>query len=219
MSTKNHSLTRRSFVAGAASAAASCALSQSPAAADHHDDDVALIAITLDLEMSRNFPIWEDRQWDYQKGNLTDEVKKYTLDACRRVKDRGGVIHSFAVGRVLEHASVDWLKEIAAEGHPIGNHTYDHVYVLAKELDNLQFRFQRAPWLVDGMEVEDVIRQNILMTREGLKQRVGIEEAGFRTPGGFAGGCTIMRTSKNCSWTWAISGSAALTPVSAASKT
>ena len=115
MSTKNHSLTRRSFVAGAASAAASCALSQSPAAADHHDDDVALIAITLDLEMSRNFPIWEDRQWDYQKGNLTDEVKKYTLDACRRVKDRGGVIHSFAVGRVLEHASVDWLKEIAAE--------------------------------------------------------------------------------------------------------
>ena len=37
----------------------------------------ALIAITLDLEMARNFPKWEDTHWDYEKGNLNDEAKKY----------------------------------------------------------------------------------------------------------------------------------------------
>ncbi|MFN0055855.1 MAG: polysaccharide deacetylase family protein [Planctomycetales bacterium] len=41
------------------------------------------------------------------------------------------MIHFFCVGRVLEQPNVDWLKEIAAAGHPIGNHTYDHVAVLA----------------------------------------------------------------------------------------
>src|SRR5437870_6717288 len=32
--------------------------------------DKALIAITLDLEMVRNFPRWEDTHWDYEKGDL-----------------------------------------------------------------------------------------------------------------------------------------------------
>src|SRR5207245_1618409 len=39
----------------------------------------ALIAITLDLEMSRNFPRWEDTHWDYEKGNLNEETKRYTV--------------------------------------------------------------------------------------------------------------------------------------------
>ena len=46
------------------------------------DDNKALIAVTLDLEMSRNFPTWEQTHWDYKKGNLNDETKKYTLEAC-----------------------------------------------------------------------------------------------------------------------------------------
>ncbi len=90
--------------------------------------DKAQIAITLDLEMSRNFPNWEDTRWDYQKGNLTQAAKEYTVGACRRVKERGGVIHTFVVGQVFEQPDVEWLKQIAAAGHPIGNHTYDHVY-------------------------------------------------------------------------------------------
>ena len=38
--------------------------------------DKALIAITLDLEMSRNFPTWETTHWDYHKGDLNDDSKK-----------------------------------------------------------------------------------------------------------------------------------------------
>ena len=32
---------------------------------------------------------------------------------------------------VLLSAVVDWLKEIIREGHRVGNHTCDHVYLLA----------------------------------------------------------------------------------------
>ena len=131
------------------------------AAVADEDADQALVAITLDLEMSRNFPTWEDTHWDYEKGNLNGDTKRYTVEACRRVKAVGGVVHAFAVGRVCEQENLDWLKQIAAEGHSIGNHTYDHVNVCAKTPEQTQFRFQRSPWLVEGQTAEQIIAENI----------------------------------------------------------
>jgi hypothetical protein len=151
-------------------------------------DDRALIAITLDLEMSRNFPVWTDTHWDFEKGNLNEETKRYTVEACRRVKAQGGVVHCFAVGRVFEQESVAWLQEIVQAGHSVGNHTYDHVNVLATRAQDIQFRFQRAPWLIAGRAPADVIRDNIRLTTAAMKARLGIDPAGFRTPGGFADG-------------------------------
>jgi hypothetical protein len=151
-------------------------------------DRTAMIAITLDLEMSRNFPLWEDTHWDFEKGNLDDATKKYAVEAARRVKKAGGVIHFFCVGRVLEQENVDWLKEIVEAGHPVGNHTYDHVYVLAEKPEDIQFRFHRAPWLMRGKEPKEVIADNIRTATDAMKTRLGIEPAGFRTPGGFASG-------------------------------
>ncbi|HRA89814.1 MAG TPA: polysaccharide deacetylase family protein [Planctomycetaceae bacterium] len=145
----------------------------------------AQIAITLDLEMSRNFPRREDLHWDYKKGNLNDATKRYAVDAGQRVKERGGRIHYFCVGRVLEQPDVTWLQQIADDGHPIGNHTYDHVNVLAQKPSDLQFRFQRSPWLIEGRSPADVIQENIRITTLALKQRIGIDNRGFRTPGGF----------------------------------
>ncbi|MDX1928484.1 MAG: hypothetical protein SFV81_18285, partial [Pirellulaceae bacterium] len=46
----------------------------------------AQIAITLDLEMARNFPRREDLHWDYEKGNLDEATKKYAVAAGQRVK-------------------------------------------------------------------------------------------------------------------------------------
>jgi len=148
----------------------------------------AIIAITLDLEMSRNFPTWETTHWDFEKGNLNDETKKYAVEAARRVKERGGRIHFFALGRTLEQENIDWLAQIAEAGHPIGNHTYDHVNVKATKAADIQFRFQRSPWLIEGRQLADVIRENIRLTSAALKSRLGIEAAGFRTPGGFGSG-------------------------------
>jgi len=148
----------------------------------------ALIAVTLDLEMSRNFPTWETTHWDYEKGNLNDESKRYAVEAARRVKAHGGVLHSFAVGQVFEHESVSWLEEIVSSGHPVGNHTYDHVNVLANEREKIQFRFQRAPWLMEGRSIPEVLRDNISRCTLAMKTRLGVSPVGFRTPGGFSNG-------------------------------
>jgi hypothetical protein len=148
----------------------------------------AQIAITLDLEMSRNFPNWENTHWDYDKGNLDQATRRYAREAGRRVHARGGRIHYFCVGRVLEQPDVEWLKELASEGHALGNHTYDHVYLLASDPSQLQFRFQRAPWLVEGRAIQDVLRENIRLTTQALRARIGVDNVGFRAPGGFAQG-------------------------------
>lgn len=174
------------FLAGRSPGAEDVAIERRRALAG--DKNKALVAITLDLEMSRNFPQWESTQWDYEKGNLNAETKAYAVEACRRVKAAGGVLHTFCVGRVLEQENVDWLKEIAAAGHPVGNHTYDHVHFKAPTLKDLQFRFARSPWLVEGREVADVIAENVRLTNLALKERAGIDVAGFRTPGGFTNG-------------------------------
>jgi hypothetical protein len=191
---------RRRFLAQAAAGASAAAAAMCGAAhgrarvaAGHPESSVAtdrapLVAITLDLEMSRNFPDWETTHWDYEKGNLNDETKRYAVEACRRVNARGGVVHAFAVGRVFEQENVDWLREIAEAGHPIGNHTYDHVNILATKAEDLQFRFRRAPWLIAGKTTAEVIAENIRLTNVALKERLGIAPAGFRAPGGFADG-------------------------------
>jgi peptidoglycan/xylan/chitin deacetylase (PgdA/CDA1 family) len=176
---------RREFLAATAAAAGAVALgSHAPAAGD----DRALIAITLDLEMSRNFPRWEDTHWDYEKGNLDDATRHYAVGVAKRVKERGGIAHFFLVGRALEQPDAGWLQELIAAGHPIGNHTYDHVNVLATKPADVQFRFQRAPWLIEGQPVPEVIRENIRLTSAAMQTRLGTWPVGFRTPGGFADG-------------------------------
>ena len=180
-----YGLSRRKFLVGAAAGATA---SLRAAEKDRELQDKALVAITLDLEMLRNFPTWETTHWDYEKGNLNDEAKSYAVEACRRVKSYGGVLHNFAVGQVFEHESVEWLQGIVAAGHPVGNHTYDHVYVLARKHEEVQFRFRRAPWLIEDRSVRDVIRDNISKCSLAMKTRLGIAPDGFRTPGGFANG-------------------------------
>jgi peptidoglycan/xylan/chitin deacetylase (PgdA/CDA1 family) len=123
-------------------------------------------------------------EWNYEKGNLTEPVKQYVVEACRRIKAKGGVAQLFVVGRVLEQEDVDWLKEVLREGHPVGNHTYDHVNVWASRPEDLQYRFARAPWLIQGKSVPEVIRENIRLTDSAMQQRTGARPLGFRTPGG-----------------------------------
>ncbi|HEY4307910.1 MAG TPA: polysaccharide deacetylase family protein [Pirellulales bacterium] len=195
LKTTAHAIGRRDFLCAtaaslAALAAARTGRSTEPAAKalTAGEPQSALVAITLDLEMSRNFPNWEDTHWDYEKGNLNEETKAYTVEACRRVKAAGGVVHLFAVGRVCEQENLDWLRGLAADGHHIGNHTYDHVNVLARQPGEVQFRFKRAPWLTAGQSAEQTIADNIRLTTVALRERTGIKVDGFRTPGGFQKG-------------------------------
>ena len=178
------SLSRRKFISSTAALATNSSVllaSTKPTI----ERTKAQIAITYDLEMSRHYPKRGQTEWDYQKGNLDTATKQYSLEAGEIAAQRGVRIHFFAVGRVLEQADVEWLKTLSKQGHAIGNHTYDHINVLAATAEQTQFRFQRAPWLVEGKSVHDVIRENIKMTQVALRRRVGIKQNGFRTPGGF----------------------------------
>jgi len=152
------------------------------------DRPPAHVAITLDLEMSANFPRWEDTHWNFEKGNLDEDTKKYAVEVARQVKARGGAVHFFLVARVLEQDDVDWLLGIIRDGHRVGNHTYDHVNVKATRPAEIQARFQRAPWLIEGQSPAAIIRENIRLASAVMKSRLGIEPAGFRTPGGYANG-------------------------------
>ena len=175
---------RRQFLAGslATTVAASTAWTATTAPTDKPK---AQIAITLDLEMSRHYPRRGLTEWDYQKGNLDEPTKKYALEAGKLVKQRGGLLHYFCVGRVLEQPDISWLQQLDQLGHPIGNHTYDHVNLKATTPEMAQYRFRRSPWLVKGKTVPEILRENIRLTTIALKERAKIDVNGFRTPGGF----------------------------------
>jgi peptidoglycan/xylan/chitin deacetylase (PgdA/CDA1 family) len=193
---RNNSLevSRRKFLAASLSVGGALLLAQGTAGGAEQKESPerrkgkAQIAISLDLEMVRNFPRWEDAHWDFEKGNLTDAAKNYAVEAARRVKAHGGVVHFFLVCRALEQENVDWLREIIRTGHAVGNHTYDHVYIRADKMDDVQYRFKRAPWLVEGKTPIEVIKENIQLANAAMKSRLGIAPAGFRAPGGFADG-------------------------------
>lgn len=179
--------TRRRFLASALATGAGLAFPARSRAADDRSDR-ALIAITLDLEMSRHYPTHDQTHWDCEKGNLDDATRRYASEAALRVRERGGRIHFFALGRTMEQEDVSWLRDIAADGHPIGNHTYDHINVKATRPEDIQARFRLAPWLIAGKEPAAVIAENIRLANVALKERAGINAAGFRTPGGFPDG-------------------------------
>jgi peptidoglycan/xylan/chitin deacetylase (PgdA/CDA1 family) len=205
MTNRFHS-SRRQFLAGSAAAVGAGFLGRAMGATETARPRRAQIAITLDLEMARNFPTWETAHWDYEKGNLNDETKAYAVEAARRVKAAGGVAHFFLVGRALEQPNVDWLKQLVQTGHRIGNHTYDHVNLLAQKPEEIQFRFKRCPWLIEGRQVADVIRENIALANAAIKTRLGVDAAGFRTPGGFAEGLAgredLQKILRELGFTW-----------------
>src|SRR3954468_18987320 len=113
---RENQMNRRDFLRATSAAAAGAAFlaSSRESLAAEPAKGKAQVAITLDLEMARNFPTWETTHWDYEKGNLNDEAKAYALEAAKRVKAAGGVIHFFLVARALEQENVDWLKQIIA---------------------------------------------------------------------------------------------------------
>src|SRR5579862_5799267 len=119
----DRSMTRRRFLSTGAMGA-SVGVSHGFA---QTQEKTALIAITLDCEMSMHYPTWDQMEWNYKKGDLDEPTKQYAVGAARRVAAAGGKMHFFVVGRVFEQPDISWLQEIVKLGHGVGNHTYDHV--------------------------------------------------------------------------------------------
>ena len=83
--------TRRDFLAAAATSGACLATARG--AATEQPSRKAQICLTLDLEMSRHYPQRGMMEWDFQKGNLNDATKQYSVKAGQLVRERGGIIH------------------------------------------------------------------------------------------------------------------------------
>ena len=87
---------------------------------EEHKRIKAQIAITFDLEMSRHYPQRGMLEWDYQKGNLDEATKKYSVEAANVARERGGKIHFFCVGRVLEQANIDLVRNSGGLAEIVG---------------------------------------------------------------------------------------------------
>ena len=76
----------------------------------------------------------------------------------------------------------------------------------AAKAEEIQFRFQRAPWLIAGKEPATVIRENIAQCTAAMKSRLGVAPNGFRTPGGFGNGLAdtpqVQQTLREFGFTW-----------------
>ena len=83
---------RRKWLQQTAGLAAMLGLSRATALGANSDESKAgsvkraMIAITLDLEMSAQYPTKDQVHWNYEKGNLNEETKRYAVEAARRVK-------------------------------------------------------------------------------------------------------------------------------------
>jgi hypothetical protein len=207
-------LTRRQALA--ATLAAAAYVRPAPAAAPK-----SLIAVMLNLEMSRGYPRPEDTHWDFEKGNLDEASKQYTLGLAQRVKAAGGVVHGFLVGEVLEQPDVSWLKQLIADGNRLGNHTLRHIDIFAKDITKIQPRFTRSPELVKGKELLPFIREEIVRTETEFTQRTGGKLVGFRSPSegpaGIADRADLQALLKELGYTW-VTTKIALRPSASCSK-
>jgi peptidoglycan/xylan/chitin deacetylase (PgdA/CDA1 family) len=145
------------------------------------------MSLTYDVEMCTNFPYWT-AVWDHRKGAIDADSKTYVGKLNDVAKKYGVKFQYFVLGSVLEDPDLDYLKRVVDDGNPIGNHTYHHLNVKAQTIDQLQVTYRMNPWWAGDRTPFQCIRDEIHSTTLAMHQCLGVEPAGFRTPGGFETG-------------------------------
>lgn len=146
------------------------------------------VSLTYDIEQCTNFPYWTC-VWDHEKGAIDAESRRYVSDLAACAQAAGVLFQWFALGQSFTPADVSYLQDLSLAGHPIGNHTYRHVNVKARQWEQVQITYNLDPSLRDGFATPlDAIRNEIQQTSAVMEQRLGVRPAGFRTPGGFTNG-------------------------------
>lgn len=145
------------------------------------------VQLSFDLEAVTNFPNWTDF-WNDRKGSIDDATKAYVGQINAVCQKYGAKAHYFLVGSLFEDRNIDYLKKTVAEGHAVGNHTYTHVSIKARETAHLAGIYTSCPWRAAGREAQQIIREEIQMTTSAIQSCLGVEPRGFRSPGGFPNG-------------------------------
>jgi len=142
------------------------------------------LSFNVCVETATNFPYWTS-VWDHRKGEIDADTKLYIhrmLDVAARY---GVLLQFYVVGSALEHPDVDYLKRAAGEGHGIGNHTYTHLNVKAREPAQIQVIYRDQPWRAGGRTVPEILTNEVRCTTLAIRERLGVAPQGFRSPGGF----------------------------------
>lgn len=145
------------------------------------------VQLSFDVEMVTNFPYWGSF-WNHRKGAIDEPTKEYVRKISQTCAKYGAKAHFFLMGSLFEDPDVDYLKEALDAGHAVGNHTYTHVRITARDTSQLAGVYDFSPWLAAGRTGPEVVRQEIQMTTEAIRTRLGVEPKGFRSPGGFPNG-------------------------------
>ena len=139
------------------------------------------------VEMCTNFPYWTS-QWNHLKGALDADSKQYVLKMHEVARSYGVHLYCLLVGSSFEDPDIDYLKELVAAGHEVGNHTYTHLNVKATTVESLQTVYANAPWLANGRTPLQIIHDEVRATNAAIRERLGITPTGFGTPGAFSTG-------------------------------
>ena len=139
------------------------------------------------VEMCTNFPYWTS-QWNHRKGALDDDSKHYVLKMHEVARLYGVPLYFLLVGSSFEDPDIDYLKELVAAGHEVGNHTYTHLNVKATTVESLQAVYANAPWLANGRTPLQIIHDEVRATNAAIRERLGVTVTGFGTPGAFSTG-------------------------------
>ena len=139
------------------------------------------------VEMCTNFPYWTS-QWNHLKGALDADSKQYVLKMHEVARSYGVHLYFLLVGSSFEDPDIDYLKQLVAAGHEVGNHTYTHLNVKAKTVESLQAVYASAPWRANGRTPLQVIHDEVRATNAAIRERLGVRVTGFGTPGAFSTG-------------------------------
>ena len=145
------------------------------------------VQLSFDVEMVTNFPYWGN-DWNARKGALDRETKEYIRRISETCSQYGAKAHYFLVGSLFEDPDVDFLKASLDAGHSVGNHTYTHVSIKAKQLAHLAGVYAYEPWRAAGRTAPEIVREEVQMTTDAIRRRLGVSPRGFRSPGGFVDG-------------------------------
>lgn len=145
------------------------------------------VQLSFDLEMVTNFPYWPSF-WNHRKGAIDETTKAYVGKINAKCEAYGAKAHYFLVGSMFEDPDVDYLKKTVAAGHAVGNHTYTHVNLKAREVERLAGVYDCCPWRAAGRSAQEIVRQELQMTTAAIRQALSVEPKGLRSPGGFPNG-------------------------------
>lgn len=147
------------------------------------------LSLTFDVEQCTNFP-QRRCAWDLRKGCLSASTLQMTRRVAGIAREHGARLQFFVLGASLEDArSADLIRELASEGHAIGNHTYYHVNLKSADVPSLQPVYQKRPDLVlRRPSVRDALAWELRETSTAISRITGVTPPLFRSPGGFRNG-------------------------------